>query len=71
MKWMDLSKVSLSKVAYNIWVESGCTGTYILDDKAVDGTSGYGETAGIYRIVYDQTKVLIPRPVAEEVIWKM
>jgi len=52
LRGFDLGKVSLSKVAYNIWVDYQCTGTYILDDKAVVGTSGYGESYGDFQILF-------------------
>jgi hypothetical protein len=50
---LNKSKVTLTKVSYTGgWSESYCVGTYISDDKAADGTEGYGPAYGDFRIKY-------------------
>jgi hypothetical protein len=59
--------VSLNKVAYGQiwwdppntptyrWTDDACTGVYALDDKAVNGTAGYGPDYGAFRITQGPT----------------
>jgi hypothetical protein len=49
--WLDLSKVTLEKVSYTgTWGEIQCINDYISEDRAVDGTDGYGPNYGNFRI---------------------
>ena len=49
--YVDLSKISLNKTSYNeSWKVLYSSGTLFLDDKAIDGTTGYGYEYGDYII---------------------
>ena len=61
-----LGCISLSKVSYtSSWIVRNSTGTLLLDDKAADGTSGYGPSYGDYRI--KQPLLQISQPIGDTI----
>lgn len=58
--YLELNKISLSKVSYDSpWRALNCTGTLAVDDKAVEGTSGYGYNYGTSLITNTESAELI------------
>ena len=55
---VSMTKVSWVKGQYLVWRDPTCVGTYAVDDKAEDGTAGYGPAYGDFRITNAPSGIL-------------